>query len=232
MPDVLALDRVEKTYGSGQGRVPVLRGIDLRVAAGEYVALVGPSGSGKSTMLHILGCLDRPTAGSYHFLGEDVRTLDDRRLSHLRNRKIGFVFQSFQLVPHLTVAENVELPLFYARVPRGERRRRSRALIERVGLGHRLGHVPSALSGGESQRAAIARALAIEPALLLADEPTGNLDSATSTEILALFAELHRAGATIVLITHDRDIAAKAPRRVAIRDGRIEADTALEAVAR
>ncbi|MCR9243789.1 MAG: ABC transporter ATP-binding protein [bacterium] len=210
-----------KDYGTADNPVPVLRGVDLCVLEGDYVAIVGASGSGKSTMLNILGCLDRPTAGSYRLVGEDVATLDDEALSRLRKTKIGFVFQSFQLVSHLTVQENVELPLLYARVPRKTRRQRSRALIEKVGLGHRFDHLPTMLSGGECQRAAIARALVNEPALVLADEPTGNLDSRTSKEIMKLFVELHEQGRTIVMITHDLGVAAIAKRRITLRDGQV-----------
>lgn len=226
---VLELRRVEKTYGTAQNPVPVLRGIDLAVREGEYVAIVGPSGSGKSTLLNILGCLDQPSAGAYLFVGEDVAHFDDRRLSRVRNSRIGFVFQSFQLVPHLTVLENVELPMYYARTARAQRRRRCVEVIERVGLGHRLTHGPSELSGGECQRTAIARALVNDPAMLLADEPTGNLDSATSAQIMHLFAELHAQGVTVVMITHDPEIARAAPRRVQLRDGLIERDTAVSA---
>ncbi len=222
---VLELRAIEKTYGTAKNPVHVLRGIDCRVFAGEFVAVVGSSGSGKSTLLNILGCLDRPTVGSYRLVDEDVSTFDDRRLSHVRKTRIGFVFQSFQLVPHLTVAENVELPLFYARVPRRRRRQQSQVILERVGLSHRCTHLPNELSGGECQRTAIARALVIEPSLMLADEPTGNLDSVTSAEIMRLFAELHGSGRTIVMITHDPGIAALAWRRITLRDGRIESDT-------
>lgn len=221
---LLELQAVTKAYGTEQNRVAVLGGIDLVIAAGEYVAIAGPSGSGKSTILNILGCLDRPTSGAYRFAGEDVSRLGDRDLSRIRNRRIGFVFQSFQLVPHLSVEENIELPLFYARLPRRERRLRCRELAAAVGLAHRGTHLPSELSGGECQRTAIARALASDPALLLADEPTGNLDSATSKEILRLIDELHRSGRTIVMITHDAQIADSAPRCVFLRDGQIESD--------
>lgn len=221
---VLALEAVQKDYGTAERPVPVLRGLDLVVRGGEYVCVVGASGSGKSTLLNILGCLDRPTSGVYRLVGEDVAGLDDERLSQVRKQRIGFVFQSFQLILHLTVLENVELPLLYARRPKKERRARAIALLERVGLGHRLDHLPAELSGGECQRAAIARALVNEPALVLADEPTGNLDSRTAAEILGLFGELHRSGVTIVMITHDRAVAAAAGRRITIRDGRIEAD--------
>jgi len=221
---VLELRAIEKTYGTEKNPVRVLRGIDFRVDEGEFVAVVGSSGSGKSTLLNILGCLDRPTVGSYRLVDEDVSTLDDRRLSHVRKTRIGFVFQSFQLVPHLTVAENVELPLFYARIPRRKRRALSLAILERVGLGHRHTHLPNELSGGECQRTAIARALVIEPSLMLADEPTGNLDSKTSAEIMRLFAELHAGHRTIVMITHDPSIAAQAKRRITLKDGLIESD--------
>ncbi len=225
---VLELRAIVKSYGTAQNPVPVLRGIDLRVDHGEFAAIVGASGSGKSTLLNILGCLDRPTSGNYLLVGEDVARLDDLALSHQRKTRIGFVFQSFQLVPHLTVEENVELPLFYARIARRERRERSQAILERVGLGHRRTHLPSELSGGECQRTAVARALVNEPSLVLADEPTGNLDSKISAEIMALFRELHASGRTIVMITHDRAIAGAAPRRITLRDGAVEADERLD----
>lgn len=221
---ILKLEQIGKTYGTPANPLCVLQGIDLRVAEGEYVAIVGPSGAGKSTLLHIVGCLDRPTSGSYFFMGDNVAGLDDHHLSQIRKTRIGFVFQSFQLILHLSVLENVEMPLFYARVPRRERHARCRELIDRVGLGHRFDHLPSELSGGEKQRASIARALANDPALILADEPTGNLDSATSKEIMALLRDLHESGRTILLITHDNDISRSAPRRITLRDGRIEHD--------
>jgi putative ABC transport system ATP-binding protein len=222
---ILELQGIEKRYGTEKNPIPVLRGISLRVDAGEYVAIVGPSGSGKSTLLNILGCLDRPTGGAYFLAGDDVARMDDRSLSRVRNTRIGFVFQSFHLIPHLTVAENVEMPLFYARVGRADRRRKAMELLDKVGLGHRVKHVPSELSGGECQRTAIARALTTEPAMLLADEPTGNLDSVNSKAILQVLRELHASGRTIVMITHDRDIAQNAPRRVALRDGLVETDS-------
>ncbi len=227
MTPVLDLRSVTKTYGEGAHAVEVLRGIDLRVETGEFVAIVGPSGSGKSTLLNVLGCLDRPSTGNYFFEGEDAALLDDLRLSRLRNSRIGFVFQSFMLVPHLSVRENVELPLLYARVPRARRRARCAELIEQVGLSHRAEHKPNQLSGGECQRVAIARGLANDPAMLLADEPTGNLDTKTSASILKLVADLHASGRTVVMITHAPEIAAQAPRRVAIRDGLIHEDSAL-----
>jgi putative ABC transport system ATP-binding protein len=222
---IVELRGIGKTYGTAQNPLTVLADVDLDIAAGEYLAIIGPSGSGKSTLLGILGCLDVPSRGSYRIEGEDVSRLDDTRLSRVRNTRIGFVFQSFHLVSHLTVLENVELPLFYAHRGRTERRRRCHELLERVGLSSRLDHVPAELSGGERQRAAIARALSNGPALILADEPTGNLDSVTSREIMELFGELHAAGSTLVLITHDPSIAAQAPRRVSMRDGRIESDS-------
>ena len=233
---IAELRGIGKTYGTAHNPLAVLADVDLDISAGEYLAIVGPSGSGKSTLLNILGCLDVPTRGSYRIEGDDVARLDDVRLSRVRNTRIGFVFQSFHLVSHLTVLENVELPMFYAHRPRAERRRRCHELLERVGLGARLAHLPAELSGGERQRAAIARALANDPALILADEPTGNLDTATSGEIMRMFGELHAAGATLIVITHDPGIAAQAPRRVSMRDGRIESDskrpaTAAEAVA-
>jgi len=225
---ILKLSQVERVYGTAVNPLSVLHQVDLEVGEGEFLAIVGPSGAGKTTLLNILGCLDRPTSGAYHLLGENVALFGDRRLSHVRKTRIGFIFQSFQLIGHLSVLENVEMPLFYARVPRRRRRRRCLELIERVGLSPRSGHIPSELSGGEGQRVAIARALANDPAVILADEPTGNLDSATSGEIMALLQELHASGRTIVLITHNPDLAAAAPRRVLLRDGRIVSDTASE----
>lgn len=221
---ILKLANVEKLYGTAMNPLVVLHQIDLEVVRGEYIAIVGPSGAGKSTLLNILGCLDRPTRGSYFLLGEDVASFSDQKLSLVRRTRIGFVFQSFQLIQHLTVLENVELPMFYSRVARRLRRRRALELIDRVGLAERAAHRPSELSGGESQRAAIARALANDPAMILADEPTGNLDSATSSEIIGLLLQLHSAGSTIVLITHNQEIARAAPRCVSLRDGRIERD--------
>ncbi len=228
---ILKLSGVEKVYGTPANPLTVLRDVNFEVDKGEYVAIVGPSGAGKSTMLNILGCLDRPTSGTYELMGDNVAELDDQRLSHVRKTRVGFVFQSFQLISHLSVLENVEMPLFYARVPRRERHRRCRELIEQVGLKERATHLPSELSGGENQRAAIARALSNDPAMILADEPTGNLDSATSQDIMGLIRDLHETGRTILLITHDHDLAAAAPRRIALRDGRIEDDTRKETLA-
>ncbi len=211
-----------KTYRLGQVDVQALRGVDADVAAGEYIAITGPSGSGKSTLMHILGCLDSPTAGSYRLDGEDVSALSGKRLAQVRNRKVGFVFQTFNLMPRLTVEENVALPLKYrGGVTRGERRARALKLLERLGLSPRVGHRPDELSGGERQRVAIARALVGEPAILMADEPTGNLDSQAGSEVLKTFAELHAAGHTIVLVTHDPGVAARAQRVIHMSDGRV-----------
>jgi len=211
-----------KTYRLGQVDVQALRGVDAEVAAGEFIAITGPSGSGKSTLMHILGCLDSPTSGSYRLDGEDVGTLSGKRLAHVRNRKVGFVFQTFNLMPRLTVEENVALPLKYrGGVPRAARRARALALLERLGLADRVGHRPDELSGGERQRVAIARALVGEPAILMADEPTGNLDSQAGSEVLKTFAELHAAGHTIVLVTHDPGVAARAQRVIQMSDGRV-----------
>ncbi|MEU4515710.1 ABC transporter ATP-binding protein [Nonomuraea wenchangensis] len=215
---MIELIGAEKTYPGG---VRALRGVDLRVAAGELVAIVGPSGSGKSTMLHLIGTLDRPSAGTVRIAGHDVAGLDDAGLAELRARHIGFVFQSFHLSEHLSALGNVADGLLYAGVRRGERTRRAAEALRRVGLGHRLDHRPGQLSGGEKQRVAVARAIVGEPALLLADEPTGNLDSAAGAEVLAILRRLHGDGTTVAVITHDSEVAAAAPRRIRLRDGRI-----------
>jgi putative ABC transport system ATP-binding protein len=221
---LIAARGLTKTYRLGQVDVPALRGVDTDVAAGEFVAIVGPSGSGKSTLMHILGCLDTPTSGRYQLDGEEVAGLSGARLAQVRNRKIGFVFQTFNLMPRLNVEENVALPLKYrGGVPRGERRARARAVLERLGLAHRIGHRPDELSGGERQRVAIARALVGAPTILMADEPTGNLDSAAGGEVLRTFEELHAAGHTVVLVTHDTGVAARAQRTIQIADGRVVA---------
>lgn len=211
-----------KVYKLGRVEVPALRGVDVTVEAGEYVAIMGPSGSGKSTLMHILGCLDSPTAGTFTLAGEDVSELSGRALARVRNRKVGFVFQTFNLMPRLTVEENVALPLKYrGGLSRRERRDRARALLTRLGLEHRIGHRPEELSGGERQRVAVARALVGEPAILMADEPTGNLDSKAGGEVLQTFRELHTLGHTIVMITHDSHVAEEAGRTVHLADGRI-----------
>jgi len=226
----LALERVTKTYGVGDVAVQALRGVDLRVERGDFVAVMGASGSGKSTLMNLVGCLDVPTGGRYLLEGIDVSRLDDFELAFVRNRKIGFVFQSYNLIPRTTALRNVELPLIYARVPKAERKRRAEAALEAVGVGDRMYHVPSELSGGQQQRVAIARAIVTEPAIVLADEPTGNLDSASSAEVMQIFARLNLAGRTIVMITHEPDIAAYATRVVHIADGLIQSDDAATAV--
>jgi putative ABC transport system ATP-binding protein len=224
---LIVLEDVHKVYatGTGEARVHALRGVSLFVRAGEFVALVGASGSGKSTLMNVLGCLDHPTSGTYYFDGQDVSRLGRSEQAHLRNRKLGFVFQGFNLLNRHSALENVQLPMVYAGLTSRERRRRALALLELVGLADRAGHRPSQLSGGQQQRVAIARALANQPQVLLADEPTGNLDSRTSTEILAEFRRLNEEhGQTIILVTHDPAIAACAPRLVTIKDGVISSD--------
>ncbi len=215
---MIRLVNIGKTYPAGAG-VRALISVNLHIREGQYVGILGPSGSGKSTLLNLLGLLDVPTSGELRFEGRDVATLSDQELSRLRGRAIGFVFQSFHLVSHLSVSENVELPLFYQGVPHRERRERARAQLACVNLAHRLHHLPRQLSGGECQRTAIARALVTEPKLVLADEPTGNLDSKTGTEILALFDALHAQGKTLAVITHDLSVASRIPRIVRIADG-------------
>jgi len=222
--DVIRMRGITKVYDTGKVRVEALCGVDLTVRQGEMVAIVGPSGSGKSTLLNLIGCLDSPTAGCYDLRGERVSGLDRDRLADVRNRRIGFVFQSFNLLPQITALENVEMPLVFGRVGRRERRRRAEELLARVGLADRAQHKPTELSGGQMQRVAIARALAMEPDIVLADEPTGNLDTTSGTDVLALFEELWRQGRTVLMITHDPALARRAPRAVEIRDGRIVRD--------
>ena len=220
---IIRLDDVTRIYRMGAVEVPALTGVSLQVDEGEFVAIVGPSGSGKSTMMNILGCLDRPSGGDYHLAGTPVESLDDDGLARLRSRTIGFVFQSYNLLPRTSALDNVATPLLYQGVSRAERTRRAGAALERLGLADRLHHEPTELSGGQQQRVAVARAIVTEPALILADEPTGNLDSRTGADVLTLFQELNAAGRTIVLITHDADVAGAASRQVHLRDGRIAA---------
>jgi putative ABC transport system ATP-binding protein len=221
---LITLRGLVKTYVVGTQEVPAVRGIDLDISPGEYVAIMGSSGSGKSTLMNLIGCLDTPTAGSYVLNGRDVSHLDDDELARIRNEEIGFVFQTFNLLPRSTAAQNVELPLIYAGLPAGERRDRVERAMASVGLSDRAHHRPNELSGGQRQRVAIARALVNEPSLILADEPTGNLDSRTSEEIMELFAELDRGGQTILVVTHEPDIAAKARRVIRLHDGTVASD--------
>ena len=220
---IIQLTSATKTYDLGSVQVHALVDASIHVDEGEFVAIVGPSGSGKSTLMHIHGCLDRPTSGTYVLDGTPVEELDDHDLAIVRSRMIGFVFQSYNLIPRTTALDNVATPLLYQGVPKRERIARAQAALDRMGLADRMGHEPSELSGGQQQRVAIARALVTEPRLILADEPTGNLDSSTGEEVLGLFRELNAAGVTIVLITHDSDVAVRASRQIHVRDGRIAA---------
>jgi putative ABC transport system ATP-binding protein len=225
---LIQLEEVSKTYDSGENAVQALRGIDLQIAAGEFAAIIGPSGSGKSTLMHILGCLDSPTSGRYWLDGEDVAALSSRELARIRNRKLGFVFQTFNLLPRATIWKNVELPLLYAGLGREQRLERAMDALKRVGLENRAKHRPNELSGGQRQRVAIARALVNEPSLILADEPTGNLDSKTGSDIIRIFEELAASGQTIILVTHDPAIAARTQRRIKIVDGQVVAGDTLD----
>jgi len=222
MNSVVDMRGISRVYETGRLQVAALRGVDLSVGEGEFVAIVGPSGSGKSTLMNIIGCLDRASAGEYRLAGSPVQELTDDELARLRNRTIGFVFQSFNLLPRTSALDNVATPLLYQGVGGRERNERATHALERLGLGERLDHEPTALSGGEQQRVAVARALVTEPALILADEPTGNLDSHSGADVLQVFHDLHAAGRTIVLITHDPNVAAQAERQVHVRDGLIE----------
>ena len=222
--NVIQVRGLIKEYRMGRHSVQALKGVDLDIGRNEYVAVMGPSGSGKSTFMNVIGCLDAATSGEYALNGHPVAGLDEAALARIRNREIGFVFQSFNLLPRATALDNVALPLAYGKVPRKERKARAAEMLQRVGLGDRMDHKPNELSGGQRQRVAIARALVTRPALLLADEPTGALDTKTGEEVMALFADLHRVGQTIMVVTHDHDIAAHAHRIVSLRDGVIEHD--------
>ena len=221
---VITLEGIIKTYVNGKLTVPVLHGIDLSIYEGEFTSIMGPSGSGKSTFMNILGCLDRPTSGSYRLDGEEVAHLEDDELAYVRNKRIGFVFQSFNLLPKLTALDNVALPMVYAGVSKAERTARASQLLTDLGLGTRLDHMPAELSGGQRQRVAIARALANDPAIIMADEPTGNLDSKASLDVMHIFTELYQEGRTIILVTHELDIAEYAGRNVVLKDGLIVED--------
>jgi putative ABC transport system ATP-binding protein len=221
---VIEIEGVAKLYRMGDETIHALRGVALRIHRNEYLAIMGPSGSGKSTLMNMLGCMDTPSAGRYFFNGRDVAAMSDDELAEIRNREIGFVFQTFNLLPRSTALNNVELPLIYAGVPRAERLERARAALEHVGLADRMHHRPNELSGGQRQRVAIARALVTRPSIILADEPTGNLDSRTGEDILALFEELYAQGNTLIVVTHEEDVARHARRIVRLRDGLIESD--------
>ena len=224
MSELIRIRDLAREYQMGDERILALQSVTLDIRRNEYVAIMGPSGSGKSTMMNLLGCLDTPTGGEYWLNGQEVSRLSDDELAHVRNREIGFVFQTFNLLPRATALHNVELPLVYSGARGRERRERAAAALARVGLEHRMEHRPNELSGGQRQRVAIARALVNNPSILLADEPTGNLDSVTSEEIMRVFGDLHAAGQTVIMVTHEPDIAAHAERVVVLRDGRVESD--------
>jgi len=228
---IIAMANIRKVYDTGKVKVEALKGIDLDIYPGEFVAIVGPSGSGKSTLMNLLGCLDTPTDGTYSIGGDNVAGVTRDELAEIRNRRVGFVFQNFNLLPHITAQENVELPMLFGGINPKERRTRAIELLTRVGLGDRVDHKPTELSGGQMQRVAIARALAMNPDIVLADEPTGNLDTSSGTDVMGLFNELWKSGRTLVIITHDPALAKRASRIVVIRDGQIESDTRNEVAA-
>ena len=230
MSALIEIRHMCKIYNPGENEVRALDGVDLSIDEHEFVAIIGQSGSGKSTLMNMLGCLDIPTSGQYLLHGTDVSEMDEDELSDVRNKEIGFIFQGFNLIPNLTALENVELPLIYRGIHKGKRRALAEESLERVNLGNRMDHRPAEMSGGQQQRVAIARAIAQAPPMILADEPTGNLDSSSSKEILRILRLLHEAGSTVILITHDNEIAAQADRVVKIKDGRIESDSRQEAV--
>lgn len=222
--EVIRLEHIQKNYYIGTEEVPVLRDIQLSIHKGEFVSIMGPSGSGKSTLMNILGCLDRPTEGSYILDGNEVSNLDDNQLAFMRNRKIGFIFQSFNLLPRLSALDNVILPMIYGNVFKNERKKRAEEMLISVGLGDRIHHMPAEMSGGQRQRVAIARALVNHPSIIMADEPTGNLDSKSTNEVMEIFTELHDSGKTIILVTHETDVAGFATRHVILSDGCISKD--------
>jgi len=228
---MIQIENVTKVYQMGEVEVRALRGVSLRVEEGEFVTIMGPSGSGKSTLMNLLGCLDSPTDGSYYLHGQDVSRLSDTQLAHIRNKEIGFVFQQFNLLPRTSALRQVELPLMYAGMAPRERHRRAQAALEAVDLGDRMGHKPDELSGGQQQRVAIARALATQPSIILADEPTGNLDTKSGNEVLCVFQQLNEQGISVIFVTHDPEIAAYSKRVIHIRDGLIERDVPMETLA-
>jgi putative ABC transport system ATP-binding protein len=231
MSTIIEMQEIRKVYDTGKVTVEALKGINLRIDEGEFVAIVGPSGSGKSTLMNLVGCLDTPSSGTYKLAGEEVRGLDRDQLADIRNRRVGFIFQNFNLLPQISAFENVEMPMLFGNVPVAERRERASKLLTMVGLGDRQDHKPTELSGGQMQRVAIARALSMKPDILLADEPTGNLDSSSGTDIMSVFTDLWKEGKTLVIITHDMALARRASRVVEIRDGVITRDVPAEQVA-